>query len=473
MSAPAGMRCACTSHAAAVKLAKCSAAPCNLLHMRPPLRRLRAERREDAAAEAQIRALAQQHMAAASAASGLPPSTGPGTPPRGPDGVPPSQAQAAPPPPPSAAYDFQAVAAPVEERSPRSVSGGASRGPRHSPGSTVQPSKVVYRSPIYRSASPSRKVGSDGVRISNFSRAPRFKTDKGWVPGPGHYPAHTTFSPPTVRAHVDRSGELGHTWEEYQANTRRGAGMTAVQMDDTRSRAAYQDQTLALQATGEPARSPKGSPTERKLRAEVSGLQQNLQTARSQSAIARHQLYAEVETLQGKLERKTKAHRALGQKVRGWRDHFARLQAATSRLQTALDASIPSIPGDDPMYPLLREINSRAREVSEQVANLGPFVYSTADAVDRSSGAGGARPRVAESEEAQGPSPDEAQRQCVARCCAVERTPPPLRPRSMCAHIRPHLQEGSRGSPSQARHSQGGRGRLCQSRPPHGQGRSS
>ncbi|CAE7906436.1 unnamed protein product, partial [Symbiodinium sp. KB8] len=114
------------------------------------------------------------------------------------------------------------------------------------------------------------------------------------------------------------------------------------------------------------------------------------------SAIARHQLYAEVETLQGKLERKTKAHRALGQKVRGWRDHFARLQAATSRLQTALDASIPSIPGDDPMYPLLREINSRAREVSEQVANLGPFVYSTADAVDRSSGAGGARKEVEE-----------------------------------------------------------------------------
>jgi hypothetical protein len=42
---------------------------------------------------------------------------------------------------------------------------------------------VAYRSPLYRSVSPNRKVGKEKVVISNFARAPRFREEKAWVPG--------------------------------------------------------------------------------------------------------------------------------------------------------------------------------------------------------------------------------------------------------------------------------------------------
>jgi hypothetical protein len=42
---------------------------------------------------------------------------------------------------------------------------------------------VSYRSPMYRSASPSRRVGQEKVITSNFGRSPRFRDEKGWVPG--------------------------------------------------------------------------------------------------------------------------------------------------------------------------------------------------------------------------------------------------------------------------------------------------
>ena len=42
---------------------------------------------------------------------------------------------------------------------------------------------VSYRSPMYRSASPRRRVGPSKVVISNFARSARFRDDKEWVPG--------------------------------------------------------------------------------------------------------------------------------------------------------------------------------------------------------------------------------------------------------------------------------------------------
>ena len=55
---------------------------------------------------------------------------------------------------------------------------GGGAAPR--PGS---PGGVKYRSSIYRSASPSRRVGRDLVVVSNMPRAPRFKDAKTDVPG--------------------------------------------------------------------------------------------------------------------------------------------------------------------------------------------------------------------------------------------------------------------------------------------------
>ena len=45
------------------------------------------------------------------------------------------------------------------------------------------PNRVQFRSPIYRSASPSRRVGKDRVVTSNLARAPRFRESKADVPG--------------------------------------------------------------------------------------------------------------------------------------------------------------------------------------------------------------------------------------------------------------------------------------------------
>lgn len=42
---------------------------------------------------------------------------------------------------------------------------------------------VHFRSPMYRSASPSRRVGKDNVVTSNLGRAPRFREQKADVPG--------------------------------------------------------------------------------------------------------------------------------------------------------------------------------------------------------------------------------------------------------------------------------------------------
>lgn len=297
--------------------------------------------------------------------------------------------------PPSAPAQYSADREMVHVAQEKQQQPGSPGTQRHSPsgstrltgaaaGGAAVPSKVVYRSPMYRSASPSRKVGADAVRISNFSRAPRFKTKNGWVPGPGHYPVHATtsvFSPTTVREQPDLTGTQGHTWDEYQQYVRGGSSQALVQQDDVRSRAAYQDALVATSSSPE-------NRAERKLRTEVQGLQRSLSQTQGQSAQAQHQMFAEIESLKARLSRKSKAYTALGQKVRSWRDNYGRLQASTARLQTALDASIPNVPGDDPLYPLLREVNSRAREVGEHVSSLAPFVHETAAAVDKSEGVG-------------------------------------------------------------------------------------
>ncbi len=368
-------------------------------------RRLRAEQKEDADVEARIRALADAHMQAAASAAMSQHDMQPAQPAysqqqyqqapvqhgqRGADQY--TSNYSAPPPVPSMQDTYPAERAP-QQHSPRQDTSSPTDSKRRSPsgstrltsaasGGAAVPSKVVYRSPMYRSASPSRKVGADAVRISNFSRAPRFKTKNGWVPGPGHYPVHATtsvFSPTTVREQPDLTGTQGHTWEEYQEYVRGGSSQALVQQDDVRSRAAYQDAMMSKQTSPE-------STTERKLRSELQGLQRSLSQTQGQSAQTQHQMFAEIESLKARLSRKSKAYTALGQKVRSWRDNFGRLQAAAARLQTALDASIPNVPGDDPLYPLLREVNSRAREVGEQVASLAPFVHETASAVDKSQG---------------------------------------------------------------------------------------
>jgi hypothetical protein len=126
--------------------------------------------------------------------------------------------------------------------SARSVAGGSVA---HSVRSVSPSRSVVYRSSIYRSASPSKAVGANGVVISSFSRASRFREDKADVPGPGKYAPHSTdFGPVTVpratpsaalgssaslsssrsTAHAaaadpDAEGRLGHTWSAYYAKT--------------------------------------------------------------------------------------------------------------------------------------------------------------------------------------------------------------------------------------------------------------
>ena len=59
----------------------------------------------------------------------------------------------------------------------RSTVRSASRGGDDSPG------RVTFRNSMYRSASPSRRVGKDRVVLSNLARAPRFRENKADVPG--------------------------------------------------------------------------------------------------------------------------------------------------------------------------------------------------------------------------------------------------------------------------------------------------
>lgn len=71
--------------------------------------------------------------------------------------------------------------------------GAATRRSGENPGATAasrppaarasSPGGVTYRSAIYRSASPRRRVGPDMVVHSNLARAPRFKDVKTDVPG--------------------------------------------------------------------------------------------------------------------------------------------------------------------------------------------------------------------------------------------------------------------------------------------------
>ena len=148
-------------------------------------------------------------------------------------------------------------------RSARSVSrpGGSS-----SPAATASAaatSGLHFRSPMYRSASPSRRVGKDNVVTSNLSRAPRFREQKADVPGecllaaavasapvpadwsgascelachalprrpdtssaPSHYagpgkyrPHDTDFGPVRVSATEDTDGRFGHTWSAWYAS---------------------------------------------------------------------------------------------------------------------------------------------------------------------------------------------------------------------------------------------------------------
>jgi hypothetical protein len=91
-----------------------------------------------------------------------------------------------------------------------------------SPSRSRSPAREVtgerFLSPIYRSASPSRRVGADGVRISSFGRAPRFRDDKQWVPGPGKYEsAVSDFAVRTVASQPDLTGLDGHTWQDVGA----------------------------------------------------------------------------------------------------------------------------------------------------------------------------------------------------------------------------------------------------------------
>jgi len=84
-------------------------------------------------------------------------------------------------------------------------------------------SSVIFRSSLYRSVSPSKRVGPSGVVVSNFGRSSRFKDDKSEVPGPGKYDPHSTdFHPVAVSSGgLDEEGSLGHTHAAYDATVGR------------------------------------------------------------------------------------------------------------------------------------------------------------------------------------------------------------------------------------------------------------
>lgn len=133
----------------------------------------------------------------------------------------PSAAVYAPPPPapaPAAAL-YGSVLAPATP-GPHAASGGGPAGPlapavaveAHSGGSSPAdgatlvrasarsgPAEPTFRSPIYR---PLAKASPD-VRVSNFSRAPRFRDEKTWVPGTFlRIPARgRSRAPPPERGH--------------------------------------------------------------------------------------------------------------------------------------------------------------------------------------------------------------------------------------------------------------------------------
>lgn len=69
-------------------------------------------------------------------------------------------------------------------RSGKQSSKSRSRSPTRSRASGPdQADGTVIRSPMYRSASPSRRKRQDGVIMTSWSQAPRFKDEKTWIPG--------------------------------------------------------------------------------------------------------------------------------------------------------------------------------------------------------------------------------------------------------------------------------------------------
>ena len=68
-------------------------------------------------------------------------------------------------------------------RGSRTASHSPDRGRRSSRGSLGDDNAPVIRSPMYRSASPSRKKRPDGVLMTSWPQAPRFKNEKTWIPG--------------------------------------------------------------------------------------------------------------------------------------------------------------------------------------------------------------------------------------------------------------------------------------------------
>eukprot|EP01138_Halocafeteria_seosinensis_P007365 gb/GECG01007529.1/.p1 GENE.gb/GECG01007529.1/~~gb/GECG01007529.1/.p1 ORF type:complete len:888 (+),score=133.59 gb/GECG01007529.1/:1-2664(+) len=221
---------------------------------------------------------------------------------------------------------------------------------------------TVIRSPMYRPASPSRRKRQDGVIMTSWSQAPRFKDEKTWIPGPGKYnPSNSTFEPTQVPANEDFNGLFGHTWGEYQK--RQHHSPKKLEEGD-QSVKAIEDAPSKGEELNAPSKGELNE-REREYRRENVALRRKLSEYRLEANQRENQLRSDVEHLRRDNERKSSQLEVLQSRVQACKSGVQKVQGAVQSLNTVLDAKANEI-----NRRILGEIRSRVNLVSERATDV-------------------------------------------------------------------------------------------------------
>ena len=274
---------------------------------------------------------------------------------------------------------------------PSTRTANSARGSQSGLGRPGSSANLTFRSPIYRSNSPSRRVGNDGVVISNFSRAPRFRDHNPDIPGPGQYPVpHTDFARHAVPEKYDASAaRLGHTWRTSERASAEGHAAQMLALTDVQHPDA---QLAAIRGSAPNSRSSSrgrggagstigggvggstsgaGSVREQRLAAEVERLQALRTTDLQQAALAHSQLQQAADRERARADKAHAAMVDMRRKTGRWTDLIGTLQEAVRALSAGVhELNGASQSAAQPVRRAVGTVQQRASVVAEAVQSM-------------------------------------------------------------------------------------------------------
>lgn len=266
-----------------------------------------------------------------------------------------------------------------------------------------QERRAKFMSPMYRSAVPARgKQGErTGVVISNFSRAPRFKEDKAWVPGPGQYATHDTdFSPVTVASRPDEGGKYGHTWQEQQKSLKvlaaatafNKAGEDAVAQRDARDKEAAEvaadnggggggggTDGLSPRRKGASARAYDASvKREKELSRQLAVAHRTISQLRMNVTSYQSQAREQMTEMRKRMEVAQSRQAASHKKLKRWREAHGQLERANFALQKAVRDNYAVLAGSV-ASDRFAQVSRAAQAVDDAMTAAAPLVARAGD----------------------------------------------------------------------------------------------